>query len=177
MDTFIALLRAINVNGRNRVPMAELRAMAERLGHRQVVTYIQSGNLILASADPPAAIRSGLEAAIRATFGHEVAVALRRPEEVRAVLEGCPYRPGDGEVVYVAFAARAPAAEALAALPGRLPPSGDLCQARDEEIYILYRDGVHGSRLSNAFFERQLGVPFTSRSLGTVGEVLRRAGG
>ncbi len=164
----IALLRGINVNGQRMIPMARLRAMAEALGYARVETYIQTGNLLLESPSALREVRHSLEVSLRATFGWEVAVAVRSPGDIDRVLAGCPYQPGEGEVVYVGFTAAMPEPGRVAEARGRVPDCGDSCTVEPEHVYILYRHGVHSSPLSNAFFERWLGVPMTSRNLGTV---------
>ncbi len=166
-------MRGINVNGRRMIPMARLRELAAGLGYRRVGSYIQTGNLLLESPLGPDAVRRQLEAALRETFGCDVAVAVRSPKDLERVLALCPYQPGQNEVVYVAFAVTPPAPERLAA--AGVPACGDCCTLEPTEVYILYRHGVHGSPLSNAFFERALGVPMTSRNLRTVQKLVELA--
>jgi len=164
----IAPLRGINVNGQRTIPMARLRAMAKALGYARVETYIQTGNLLLESPSALHEVRRSLEVSLRATFGWEVAVAVRSPGDLGRVLAGCPYQPGEGDVVYVGFAATMPEPGRVAEAMGRVPGWGDSCTVGPEHVYILYRNGVHRSPLSHAFFERWLGFPMTSRNLGTV---------
>ncbi len=171
MPSHVALLRGINVNGQRMIPMANLREMAAALGHGRVETYIQTGNLLFDSPMGPDAVRRQLEHAILRTFGFEVAVAVRTPGEIARAYADCPYQPGDGEVVYVAFAITPPETARLAAAAAVGPGSGDVCMVTPTEVYVLYRRGVHASPLSNAYFERALGVPMTSRNLRTVAKL------
>src|ERR1051326_7962794 len=85
MTPFVALLRAGNVGGR-KVPMADLRKLAEGLGFTEVQTYIQSGNLVLAGKGTAAAVEAKLEKAIAAKFGIEVPVIARTAEQWKAYL-------------------------------------------------------------------------------------------
>ena len=172
LASHIALLRGINVNGRRVIPMARLRELAAGLGYRRVESYIQTGNVLLESPAPDA-VRRQLEAALHETFGCDVAVAVRSPKDLERVLALCPYQPGQHEVVYVAFAVTPPALERRAA--AGVEACGDCCTLEPTEVYILYRHGVHGSPLSNAFFERTLGVPMTSRNLRTVQKLVELA--
>jgi uncharacterized protein (DUF1697 family) len=77
MGRFVALLRGINVGGKHRVPMAELRALAEELGLTRVRTYVQSGNLVFAAGRKAGALEAKLERGIEERFGFEVPVFVR----------------------------------------------------------------------------------------------------
>lgn len=91
MTTWVALLRGINVGGGNKVEMARLRALAEGLGHSDVRTYINSGNLIFASAETDrAALARALERAIADEFGLEIPVLVVEAGRLRAVAEALP---------------------------------------------------------------------------------------
>lgn len=91
MPTHIALLRAVNVGGTGKLPMAELRALAESLGFENPRTYIASGNLLFESKLSAAKVRAKLEAALAAHVGKPVGVVMRTAAEVRAVLEANPF--------------------------------------------------------------------------------------
>jgi uncharacterized protein (DUF1697 family) len=166
---YVAFLRGINVSGHRMIPMAALRDAVGALGFSGVETYIQTGNLLLESDLEPGSVQSRLSAGIADTFGHQVPVAVRTEEALRAAVARCPYRPEPETAVYVGFMVDDPGAgrrEVL--LAGGGPATGDAFQIVSREIYIHYRHGVHTSPLSNAFFERRLGVPVTSRNLRTV---------
>lgn len=75
--THLALLRGINVGGKNKVEMARLRAMFETLGHRDVTTYINSGNVVFRSDQPANQLRPAIEEAIEGMFGLELMVLIR----------------------------------------------------------------------------------------------------
>jgi len=83
MTTFVALLRSINVGGRNRVPMADLRDLTGSLGFGDVETYLQSGNVVFTGSGSPVAAGRALEAAIRARMGLEVPVIVRSKPALR----------------------------------------------------------------------------------------------
>ena len=87
MATHVALLRGINVGGKNKVPMAELREVVTSLGHTEVTTYIQSGNVLFTSSeDDPAKLAAGLEAAITQAFGVQSPVVVLSRDELAQVL-------------------------------------------------------------------------------------------
>lgn len=88
---YVALLRGINVGGRNLIPMADLRATVETLGATDVSTYIQSGNVLFdGGSDAPATWTDRLEAALSARFGYAASVILRSHHELRRVVDGAP---------------------------------------------------------------------------------------
>jgi uncharacterized protein (DUF1697 family) len=69
MTSYLALIRGINVGGKNRVPMKELRSMLEDLGYDAVSTYIASGNALLGSAKPASTVAAEVERAFRSGSG------------------------------------------------------------------------------------------------------------
>lgn len=177
MPLHIALLRGVNVNGQRMIPMAELRAVAEGLGFEKAGTYIQTGNLLFDSPRGPEEARLALEAAIMTAFGHDVQVAVRSPQEIAQVVDLCPFVPSEGEVVCVAFAVTSWEPGRGTEVTGRSIAGGDSFAVADRHLYIHYRRGMHGSPLSNAYFERALGVALTSRNLSTVGRLQALAAG
>ena len=99
--TWLALLRGINVGGRNVIRMAELRACFEAEGFRDVATYIQSGNVIFRSASSgPGALAVRIEEMLAAAFDYKAKVALRSRGQMRAVIEGAPVGFGAQPDVY-----------------------------------------------------------------------------
>src|SRR5947209_10787449 len=93
METYIVLLRGINVGGKNKVPMAELRQCLEGLGFANVTTYIASGNAILDSERDPEDIRREIEAALPGHFRLDVElikVLVLSREELQTVIDGKP---------------------------------------------------------------------------------------
>jgi uncharacterized protein (DUF1697 family) len=103
LTRYLVLLRGINVGGRNKVPMAELRALLESHGHTTVSTYIASGNVILSSDQSAAAIRRELEAALPKTFKLDselVSVLVLTLAQLRAVVRDRPKGFGDHPDTY-----------------------------------------------------------------------------
>jgi uncharacterized protein (DUF1697 family) len=92
VTAYVALLRGLNVGGKNLVPMTALRACFERQGLREVATYIQSGNVLFSAPARPgaAALASRLERAVAADFGVTTLVVLRTAAQLRAVVEAAP---------------------------------------------------------------------------------------
>jgi uncharacterized protein (DUF1697 family) len=146
---WIALLRGVNVGGHNQLPMARLRAIAEELGHTQVRTYIQSGNLVFESpARSAARIGRALEERITAVTGLEAAVVVRSRDELAAVASGNPFlaRGEDPGKLHVVFLARPGGAAKLAAVdPARYAPDEVALVRR--EVYVYAPNGVGRSKL------------------------------
>lgn len=167
MPTHIALLRAVNVGGTGKLPMAELTAMAGRIGFGNPRTYIASGNLVFESAMSPDAARKALEAELEAWAGKPVGVILRTPEEMQAVLAANPFPDAPGNRCIVLFLDEPPPAD----LAGTLRHQADERVAPGKrEIYIHYGEGMARSKLV---------VPAaktgTGRNLNTVAKLLAMA--
>ena len=101
MNQYAALLRGVNVGGRNKIPMAELRALAAGLGWDDVRSYIASGNLVFRADEGDHA--GNLRAAIADRMGLDVAVLVLSDREVRTALADCPFEPDDPRHVHVYF--------------------------------------------------------------------------
>lgn len=167
MTTHVALLRGINVGGKNPLPMAALVELFASAGAESPRTYIQSGNVVFRA---PARVARGIPAAvsraIAARFRIDVPITLRTADELDAIASACPF-PAGGNLVHVMFLAAKPAPTAVAALdPHRSPP--DAFVVRGHEIYVHYPDGSARTKLGASYFEATLGVPATARNWNTV---------
>ncbi len=159
MASHVALLRGINVGGRNKVPMAGLREVVTSLGHTGVTTYIQSGNVLFSTQEEDTAgLASALEAAIAGTFGIKAAVVVLSRDELARILDGNPYAgEPNPKLVHVVFLGAEPGAELLdriraaeraaAAKGGR-----DTMTAAGKALYLHTPDGYGNSELSEALF-------------------------
>jgi uncharacterized protein (DUF1697 family) len=171
---YAVLLRAVNVGGRNKVPMARLRELAEGLGYTGVSTYLQSGNLVVtADTKKPADVEAAVAGAIRDDLGVDVAVLVRSRKELAAVVAANPFadRTSDPKRLHVNFLTAQPAAATLKALDrNEFDPErfefGDRC------MYQWFPDGVGRSRMATAPWDRRLGVRGTGRNWRTVTAML-----
>ena len=178
VDLHVALLRGINLGGKNRLPMKDLAAMFEGAGCRSVGTYIQSGNVVF-EASPALARRipTLVEKAILERFGYRIPIVTRTGGELRKVVRGNPFlrRGADAGTLHVAFLAGAPAAGKVKALdPNRSPP--DAFAVRGREIYLHCPNGFARTKLTNAYFDSKLGTTSTVRNWKTVEALLELAG-
>jgi uncharacterized protein (DUF1697 family) len=169
----VALLRGVNVGGHRRVPMAELRALAEGLGWSGVRSYIQSGNLVFAAAGEREALEDALEAAIAERFGFPVPVLVRSAAEWAEYADGSPFA-GEAEAepnrVMLALSKAPPADDAAARIEARAAASERVAR-RGDALWIHFPAGAATSRLTPALLERAAGSPVTLRNWRTVAEL------
>lgn len=164
------LLRGINVGGRKRVPMQELRALAGQVGCTGAVSYIQSGNLVLLSTASASALESALERSIVEHFGFEVEVIARRAEDWLVYAQGTPFpametqRP---QLVLLGLAKRPLAPGAKAAIRQRAT-AGEQVEVVGDAIWIDYVGGVARSKLTPVVLDRAAGSTVTARNWRTV---------
>jgi uncharacterized protein (DUF1697 family) len=159
--------------------MPELRSALEAIGLEDVVTYIQSGNVVFRSRSGGAQkLAAAIEAQVAEVFGIEVVVLLRTPAELAKVAAGNPFLRGgaDPARLHAVFLGGRPAAKAAAQLdPERSPPDEFMVEGR--EVYLHLPNGFGRSKLTVAYFERALGVAATARNWRTVKKLLALAEG
>ncbi len=144
MTPYIALLRAVNVGGTGKLPMAELRAMCEDAGFRRVRTYIASGNVVFDSDRTPAQVKAALEKRLAAYAGKPVGVVVRRRDELARVLAAQPFAGAAPNRVVVIFLDDPPPADTLETLRHR---RDEQVVPGEREIYVHYGEGMADSRL------------------------------
>jgi len=170
----VALLRGINVGGKNSLPMDRLARLFERAGCRGVATYIQSGNVLF---DAPEAalptLAAGIARRIEAEHGLRVPVVLRSAAELSRAVRSNPFvadgfPPGS---LHVMFLAEVPTPSGLARLdPERSRP--DEFRVVGREVYLRCPGGLGRTKLTNAYFDRALGTVSTVRNWKTVQRLL-----
>ncbi|MFE0733317.1 DUF1697 domain-containing protein [Streptomyces sp. NPDC058855] len=180
--TYAALLRGINVSGHRKVPMAELRALLEGLGHRDVRTHLQSGNAVF-TTDAPAtedALTAALEEAIEARFGFRVDCLVRDGAYLAAVAENCPFDAAglEGKQLHAVYASGPLGPERFAALdPEAFRP--EAFALGDRVLYLYTPGGLGTSRLADAVLRPALlkGLVTTARNWNTVRKLVEMTGG
>ena len=169
-STYVALLRGINVGGRNLLPMKDLSAIFEGAGCADVRTYIQSGNVVFA-ASPPAAQQVQAEVArvIAERFGFRVPVVLRSAQDLAKAARDNPFvrAKADLESLHVAFLLDAPRPGGIALLEGKRSPPDEFV-VKGREIYLRLPNGVARTKLTNDHFDRTLATTSTVRNWRTV---------
>jgi uncharacterized protein (DUF1697 family) len=168
--THLALLRGINVGGKNKLPMKDLIEIFVQAGCDNVQTYIQSGNVIFAAA-PALATRLAalITAQIAKRFGYQIPIVLRTAKELDAVVRHNPFLKAGApeDTLHVMFLADLPNPRSVVALdPNRSP--GDAFLVRGQEVYLQLPNGVANSKLTNAWFDAKLDTTSTARNWRTV---------
>lgn len=171
MPRYVALLRAINVTGRN-IKMERLREIFQELDVTQVETFIASGNVIFeAASTDPVALAQQIEEHLERSLGYPVATFLRTPAQLAQVVAAIPFSPSDlsdeAASVYIAFAATTPtsaAQEKLLACGNAV----DTFHVRQHDIYWLCQRRFSDSTFSSARMEKMLQIPLTVRNSSTI---------
>ncbi len=166
----LALLRGINVGGKNKLPMEGLRAAASKLGFSEVSTYIQSGNLLFESASEPAECERALEAAIEKSFSLKIPVIVRTREQWATYAKGSAFEDAQRarpKILHIAVAKRPLAAGADEALRA-YAKAGERIEALPDALWIDFNEGVGRSKLTPAVLDRLAGSPVTARNWNTV---------
>jgi uncharacterized protein (DUF1697 family) len=187
MASHVALLRGINVGGRNKVPMADLREVVTSLGHTGVSTYIQSGNVLFSTADTDnAKLAAALESAIEDRFGIWSSVVVLSRDELAQVLAANPYPDEPNpRMVHVVFLSAEPPGELLtriAAAESAVAAKGsrDTVQAAGQALFVHTPDGFGTSELAQTLFKiisppakaKKHGLAATARNLATTTKLL-----
>ena len=171
MGVYVAMLRSINVSGRNRVAMADLRSLVEGLGYGDVATYVQSGNVVFTGTGASATVAGRIAKAITAELNLEVPVIVRNRRELSGVIRGVPYTGADDEPTqhHVTFLADRPSAASVTTLAEKAAPfAPDRCDVVGKDVHLHCPGGYGNTKLNNAFIERHLGVTATTRNWRTV---------
>jgi uncharacterized protein (DUF1697 family) len=177
MSSHVALLRGINVGGRNKVPMAELREVVTSLGHTGVTTYIQSGNVLFTTDQRDnGKLASDLEAAITGTFGIKSSVVVLSREDLAGILDRNPYpEEPNPKLVHVVFLS----AEPPSALLDRVKAAQSAAAAKSSRdtvtvigpvLFLHTPDGFGNSDLASVVL-RVLGTA-TARNWATATKLL-----
>ena len=182
MTRFVALLRGINVGGKNKLPMRDLAAIFEAAGCTDVETYIQSGNVVYSTkSDGEAQIPQMVSQRITEQFGLKVPVIVRSSAELDRVVANNPFlsEGADADALHVGFLADATSAKAIASLDAQRSPP-DRFAVVGKEIYLCLPNGMARTKLTNAYFDRALSTVSTMRNWRTVlmlAEMASRSGG
>jgi uncharacterized protein (DUF1697 family) len=177
-DTWVALLRGINLGGRNRLPMKDLAAMFGDAGCDAIETYIQSGNVVFrASRACATRLPGAIKKAISERFGFDTPLVMRTAAELHAVARTNPFlRAGaDPDSLHVMFLADRPAAARLATLDPKRSPSDEF-EVRGREIYLRCPNGLARTKLTNDYFDTRLATTSTVRNWRTVLKLIEMTG-
>lgn len=144
MTAYVALLRAVNVGGTGKLPMADLARMCEAVGLARVRTYIASGNALFTSAWSERRIKRLLEEQLAAFAGRPVGVLIRTAAEMTAVHANNPFQDQPRNSTVAIFLEARPSPDILAAIRGR---QSEQIALGKREIYVAYGSGIGKSKL------------------------------
>lgn len=167
MTRYVAFLRAVNVGGTGKLPMAELRAMCESIGCSNVRTYIASGNVVLDSKLGEASLKKRLEDCLANYAGKPVGVLIRSGVELAAVLAGNPFKSAAPNQTVAIFLDAKPPADAASDVSGL---QGEELGLGKREIYVHYTHGIARSKLKIAAAKNG-----TARNMNTVATLVEWA--
>jgi uncharacterized protein (DUF1697 family) len=171
VPVWVSLLRGINLGARNRVDMPALRAALADGGFRDVRTYVQSGNVVARSAHrSPDRVSAAVRATVRDRFGVDTPVVVRSPQQLREVLDWCPFGTEAAErptAVHVLHLQEDPDPSRVRDLLAR-DWSPDGVAARGREVVIRYAETMHAGRLQHTAALRRLAVDGTARNWRTL---------
>jgi uncharacterized protein (DUF1697 family) len=168
----LALLRGINVGGKAKLPMKELAAIFAGAGAAEVQTFIQSGNVVFAAAEPERVV-AAVTAEIARIYGYPGRIVLRGAEELREAYAGNPFGKAGApvEMLHLYFLVDWPDAAAVQGLDAERSP-GDSFVVMGREVYLHLPQGMARTRLTNAYFDSKLKTVSTGRNWNTVGKLV-----
>ena len=166
---YVALLRGINVGGRNKIAMAALREVCESIGCTDVATYIQSGNVVLSSPLSAAKLGTALEKAVADKLASTPKVVVRTQAELAKVIEGNPFPKADTSHLHVAFLAEKLDRKIASGIRDIDFPPEELV-ARQKEIYLHLPKGF-GRAKTPVALDRRLGGTATVRNWRTLAKL------
>ena len=169
MEIWIALLRGINVGGRNRLPMASLRDILSTAGAKDVSTWIQSGNAIFhAEITSTNTVSANVSSLIEKAHGFAPAIRLLTADELDLAIQSNPHTDAenDPKSLHVNFLDEPPDAERLAHLRD-LATVNESFEVIGRHLYLYAPDGIARSKLASGL-DRALGPSATARNWRTV---------
>ena len=172
MTKYIALLRAINVSGQKKIPMAELREILDKSGLQNVQTYIQSGNIIFnSSLTDKKNLELKIHEAIKSHFRFDVPVLVLKPQELKQFFDNCPFPQEKKENSYFmmlyTWANKTLVDEiSIVSYPNEAFFITDSC------VYFYCSVSYGKAKMGNNFFERKLKVTATARNYKTMVKLL-----
>ncbi len=172
MTTCVSLFRGINVGGHQKIRMDELKDLHVSLGLKNVVTYIQTGNVLFTSDDAAnlAQLMKQIEDGFAQKFGFRVDVMVRTKAELQEIIANNPFQnqpTKESKWVVVLFLATRPESLALENLQKTYIGPEELYLI-GQELYIYYPDGIGRSKLTNTLIEKKLKTSGTGRNWNTI---------
>jgi uncharacterized protein (DUF1697 family) len=175
---YIALLRGINVGGRNKIAMGDLRSLCSDLGWSEVRSYIQSGNLVFRADNAGTGLEARLEHGIEREFGLTIPVIIRDHASWRAIMGSNPFpslSESEPNRVVLHLSKHLPMDDAAEQLQERAS-LGERIVRTGDAIWIHYAGGIGRSKITTAWLDRTVGSTVTARNWRTVVKIDQMAG-
>lgn len=170
MHRYIALLRGINVGGHLKIKMVDLKALFESLGFRDVVTYIQSGNVVFSSEKETSS--QVISEAIKNTYGWDVPVLVRTASDIEKILINCPFSEEKMQRSYFMLFQEEPSKDNMEIIKA-LDFPGEEFYVTPACLYFFCETGYARVKMNGTFIERKLKVHATSRNYNTMAKLIQ----
>lgn len=179
METYISILRGINVSGQKSIKMADLKMLFEKLGFTGVKTYVQSGNVIFQYRNEnPKEIEQKIQNEIKSAYGFDVPVIVFQAEKFQQIVLANPFKDDttkETSHLYVTFLASPPEIYDSEAILNKKSGREEI-EFSNEAVYLYCPNGYSKSKLSNNLLENKLKVTATTRNWKSCNEILKIAG-
>lgn len=174
MNTYVAVLRGINVSGQRIIAMKDLKALFQKAGYDNVMTYIQSGNVVFESTETSIKkLEKNISELIQNHYNFSVPVLVLSREEMIEIITKNPYidREKDTNKLHVTLLEKIPEEKALATTRDEKYQSDEFT-IMGTSVYLYCPDGYGMTKFSTTFFEKKLGVEATTRNWKTILKLL-----
>jgi len=178
MGAFIGFLRGVNVGGKGKVPMAELKSLLETLGFENVKTVLQSGNVVFTAKRGTAVVLGKkIEAAIEKAFKYQSDVHLLSPAQLRKIVDGNPFAAEakkDPSHLIALIVSEAPARDAQAKIEALAAPT-EKVKVTPHAVYLYHGGGIARTKIMGGALDRALSTRGTGRNWNTLNKMLELA--
>jgi len=175
METYISILRGINVSGQKKIKMVDLKTLYKKIGFQDIQTYIQSGNVIFNSEQTDKkGIIEKIEEKISKQYGFTIPVRLLEIQELKEVFSNNPFlnnRNEDINKLHVTFLKEEPKSEYVKEIT-IIQSASDEFILKGKTIYVFCPNGYGRTKLTNTFFEKKLKTTATTRNWKTIGKLV-----
>lgn len=173
MNQHIALLRGINVGGRN-LKMAELKACLEQNGYQNVITVLQTGNVILDSPLKAPTLKAAMESLLQKQFNYPAQLLICKPEQLSAIISHFPFETGDNEHRYIIFMEPGKPAQMIADAPA-LDQHIEAIQATENVVYWRVQKGQTLDSPFGKYMNKMAGkYLLTTRNVNTLEKIVKK---
>lgn len=171
METKIAILRGINVGGKRKILMADLKILMQDLGYENIKTNIQSGNMIFETGEKQQneQLAEKIESAILKQFDFQVPVLVLSKNEIESAIANNPFYTAEADInkLHLTFLDKIPERDKQEQLE-TVNYNPDQFKIIGKNVFIYCDGSYHKSKLTNNFFEKKLKVKATTRNWKTV---------